>query len=224
MYDALIVVNGDIPNLSLWQDIQYRSLICTDGAALNLLNSALNPDIIIGDMDSISESHPIATVNVLEKRFPRSKILLIEDQNTTDFEKALEYVAAEGLQKVICIGAFGKHADHSIYNLVLLNRFKNVNQLVLLHTVNAERQWIFPLQQRTTLSSQAGDTFSILPLSEATISTTGLQWELTNTVLSQTGKMSVRNVVLNQTLTVECVGNAIGFLTTLAAPQIHHQP
>lgn len=79
MYDALILVNGEIPHQALWQSIPHRVLICTDGAANTLEPSILKPDIIIGDMDSISVSPKI--------RYPEAQIISITDQNTTDFEK-----------------------------------------------------------------------------------------------------------------------------------------
>lgn len=220
MYDALIIVNGEIAPRDDWQDLRYRTLICTDGAVLTLQDLELTPDIIIGDMDSISEGIQNATVNALQMRFPKSKIELIVDQETTDFEKALIYSKENHYQRVLCLGTLGKSADHSFHNLVLLNRYSQSLDLMLLHTFGSSKQWVFSLPSQISIYTQKECLISFFPLPEATLTTQGLKWELNGEQITQKGKSGVRNITRENTINVKCEGQCICFLTAPAPPDI----
>ena len=143
MYDTLILVNGEIPHQALWQSIPHRLLICTDGAANALEQTPITPDIIIGDMDSISDS--------TKRRYPKTEIISIFDQTMTDFEKALLFSEKMNFKKILCLGLLGKSADHSLYNLSLMVRFKNSFEITALSFLENEHQWIFPLRVDTRI-------------------------------------------------------------------------
>lgn len=223
MYDALIVVNGEIPRRELWQGIRYRTLICTDGASLSLQNLALTPDIIIGDMDSISDGTHFATVKALEMRFPKSKIHQIEDQETTDFEKALDFALNQKFQQVICLGALGKSADHSFHNLCLLNRYSQKLNLMLLHTFDTSRQWIFPLFSKTCIHTQKGALISFIPFPQAKLTSEDLKWRLTDSILTQTSQNAVRNITTKELVTVTCEGLCVCVLTAEVLPLVTNE-
>lgn len=220
MYDALILVNGEIPDKEHWLGLPFRLLVCTDGAANILKNFTRTPDIIIGDMDSIAESPQNATLNELKLLFPRSKIISLNDQNSTDFEKALFYAQENKMTTLICVGILGKSADHSVYNLSLLVRFAEDLQLIALSAHDKNCQWIFPLRKKTTVQTLPAQTLSFLAFPEATLSTRGLKWELNETRLTQVHQHSVRNQTLQETIHIEAAGHCLAFLTSFEAPII----
>lgn len=222
MYDALILVNGEIPRQELWQKLPYHMLICTDGAANTLLDPALAPDVIIGDMDSISDGPQNATTEFLKLHFPGSDIISIDDQNTTDFEKALIFSEEKHFKRVLCTGILGKSADHSIYNLSLLSRFGEAFELLALSVAHQECQWIFPLRANTTLHTQANCTLSFVAFPEATLTTKGLKWDLAQSQLSQRKHHSIRNQTVHSTIQVSCQGHCLAFLTSSILPQIEY--
>lgn len=222
MYDALILVNGEIPRQERWHTLPYRVLICTDGAAITLKDLALTPDVIIGDMDSISDTPLNATVDALKLQFPKTEIIGLVDQNTTDFEKALIYSEEKKFQRLVCVGILGKSADHSIYNLSLLARFGGALELLALSVSDTESQWIFPLRSNTILHTEPHHTLSFLAFPEATITTNGLQWELEDTKLTQAKQHSIRNKTLKQTIHIKCQGHCLAFLTSSKAPRIEY--
>ncbi|MBI2791058.1 MAG: thiamine diphosphokinase [Gammaproteobacteria bacterium] len=224
MYDALIVVNGEIPHPKFWKDIPYRTLICTDGAAKSLSDFAIMPDIIIGDMDSISVGTHFSTVEAIQKHFPLSKVLIISEQLSTDFEKALNFAKENNLHNVICLGALGKSADHSIHNLSMLNRYKKVMNLMLMHTFEQSRQWVFLLQENTCITTQKGETLSLFSFENATLSTKGLKWELENTTISHSGQTAIRNMTVDEKIEIKCIGNCLCFLTSDTPPILTNSP
>jgi thiamine pyrophosphokinase len=205
VYDALILVNGEIPSQDLWQSVPYRVLICTDGAANTLQQTDIIPDIIIGDMDSISDSTKI--------RYPQAEIISLSDQTTTDFEKALIFSEKMKYTRILCLGMLGKSADHFVYNLSLLVRFATQLEVIGLNFIDEAPQWIFPLQSKTTIHTLPHQTISFLAFPEATLTTQGLRWELQNTLLTQVKHHSVRNQTLSNEVEINCQGNCLAFLT-----------
>lgn len=224
MYDALIVVNGEIPRLEFWQEIRYRTIICTDGAANTLKDFAITPNIIIGDLDSISVGLSNATVDDVQKHFSATEVFHLSDQQTTDFEKAFHYVLQHKLKKVICLGVLGKSADHTIHNLSVLSRYSKQVEILVLHTFDNTRQWIFPLSQNTRIHTKIGSIISFFPFPEAVLTSQGLKWELTSTLITQQGHAAVRNTVQAENISLHCQQSCLCFLTADAPPAIQHLP
>lgn len=220
MYDALIVANGEIPQFNQWQDISFGKLICTDGAAKALQDLSFQPDIIIGDMDSVVHHDQFMTIKDLQQHFPQSEIHLVQDQNSTDFEKALHFAQNQGWENVLCIGALGKSADHGLHNLLLLAQYHHPINLMLLHLFDNTRQWIFPIEGKARIHTQPNQKLSFFPLPNAILTTQGLQWELQHTGLQQMGASAVRNITRSKTIQIHCEGKCLCFLTSMSAPTI----
>lgn len=210
MYDALILVNGEIPHQALWQSIPHRVFICTDGAANALDSTNLTPDIIIGDMDSIAVSPKI--------RYPHAQIISLHDQNTTDFEKALQFAINMSYKKIICLGILGKSPDHSLYNLSLLIRLGHSLELTALNFHEEKNTWIFPLRPHTQITTHPQAVLSFFAFPEARLSTAGLQWELKQTLLNQQNQHSLRNRALQSTIDIQCEGPCLAFLSENRRP------
>ena len=218
VYEALIVVNGEIPHPSAWRDLSYRTLICTDGAANFLIQTAITPDIIIGDMDSIAVDAQFATANLLQKQFPATQIEQIYDQYLTDFEKALDFVQHNAIQNILCVGALGKAADHMLYNLSLIARCQTKLNIMLLNVFDNEYQWIFLLKPEMCISTTPGTTISFYPFSAATLSTQGLRWDLNKRQLTQVGPGAIRNKVLKEQFSVQSEGIIFCFVISETPP------
>lgn len=114
--EVVILANGEFPTSQFLLDILVNSkfLICCDGAINSLVLRDIEPDLIIGDLDSINEE--------LKHRFA-AKMVQIPNQDTNDLTKAAEWAKEKGFKRIKILGATGKREDHSIANIFLLRRY-----------------------------------------------------------------------------------------------------
>ena len=209
MFDILIVANGNIPPKNTWSDIRYDFLICTDGAAHTLQQFDITPNVIIGDFDSL----PNASL-----RFPISQVEKVDDQNTTDFEKALQFCMKFSNKKIICVGALGGFADHAIHNLSLLLRYSKQLDLCLLNPASEGREWIFKLKPKMRIYTPQKSIISFFPFPEAFLTAPTLEWPLHRTHIKQIGYAAVRNRTTAESTDIECEGECLGFVGTYNYP------
>ncbi len=90
-------------------------IIAADGGTLACKKSGIKPDFIIGDFDSISRD--------LLNQYHDIEIIHIEDQNSTDMEKALNFATSLSPDRLIVLSAFGKRMDHTSANLFFLTEY-----------------------------------------------------------------------------------------------------
>ncbi len=76
----------------------------------------LVPDVIIGDLDSIS-------AEALKEFKSVSKIIRLKRQNDTDVEKCLKYAISHKYDEALLVGATGNRLDHTFCNLGIVLKF-----------------------------------------------------------------------------------------------------
>ncbi len=166
--------------------------IAADGAADHAASFGLQPDAILGDFDSLSDSSRAA--------FPANRFISAPDQDAADSEKAIQYALERGADRIVLLGALGGRLDHTLANLSLLVR----NEPVVDITVREE--WggaaavgtMSPRQFRLT----PGDTISVLPITKAAVvSLKGTKW-LLNRARLEPGSRGVSNVVVSNSVEV----------------------
>lgn len=176
---ALIIVNGELPNKNLLKQLMAKSQvsICTDGAANPLKELDLIPNIIIGDLDSLTEE-------VHEFFAEHSKIIDRPSQYATDFEKAFDYAEEQGFEKVFLTGLKGGRFDHAFSNLSVLKKYTHKFEI---HIFDEDGRGILldaRRQKEVSLNVAKNTTISLLPLPEAQgITTSGLLYPLNNEAL-----------------------------------------
>lgn len=112
-YRTVIVANGAFPThtipLGFLRDAHH--IICCDGAIEHLLAAGIEPDYIVGDLDSLTD----------EMRQTYSAILFHNpDQETNDLTKAVQFCMDRGWMELTILGATGKREDHTLGNMSLL--------------------------------------------------------------------------------------------------------
>lgn len=152
-------------------------LVCADGAANDASELGLEPDLIVGDLDSISTE--------VREKFPE-KLVRIDDQDTTDFDKCLSLVAAP---LIVCIGFTGFRLDHELAALASLA--KHTTNPVLLITryevcFRAPRTLEMPIPENTTVS--------LFPFSSVSARSKGLKWPLDGHELHPSGMIGTSNL------------------------------
>ena len=84
-FNAILCLDGTLPEEDFFKDFTNIPLIAADGAAVKLLKKQVFSDIIIGDLDSFKKL-------AREEDFLKSEIIQIDEQDTNDFEKALKII------------------------------------------------------------------------------------------------------------------------------------
>lgn len=134
-------------------------LVAADGGATHLLQAGLQPQAVIGDMDSITAPAAAAFAGVLHR---------VAEQETTDFDKALRHIAAP---LVIALGVTGGRFDHELAALHVLLRHPD-RRCVVLGTDSLTV--LCPPELLLRLS--AGTVVSLFPLGPVRCASTGLRW------------------------------------------------
>lgn len=165
---TVIVADGTFPThvIPLGYINFAKRIICCDGSAENLVLSGLEPDAIVGDMDSLSEE--------LANKYA-DRIFVDENQDTNDLTKAVTWCTGMGYKDLIIVGATGKREDHTIGNISLLAEYiKEVNV-----TMVTDTGIFLPLQDSAEIGSFPGQQVSIFSINPKTeITTYGLRYPL----------------------------------------------
>lgn len=116
--DALIVASGDIKDYNLLKSVAEKSdfILCADGGADHILKTGLQPNMVFGDLDSISQDalNLIRRKNIPIKKFPSTK-------DSTDTELAIDYLISHKYKEITLMGVIGSRQDHTLANMFLLN-------------------------------------------------------------------------------------------------------
>lgn len=122
---CIVIAAGDL-NIDMIPDYneQTDTVIAVDGGLLycGLLN--IEPNIIIGDFDSIDEEMTKAVV-LIEQKYPEKVIRLKPEKDDTDMLVALKWGLARGFVSFHIYGGLGGRLDHTIANIQCLLYLKN---------------------------------------------------------------------------------------------------
>ncbi|MFO7654882.1 MAG: thiamine diphosphokinase [Candidatus Krumholzibacteriia bacterium] len=128
--------------------------VCTDAAGYPYDHLPVKPHVVIGDFDSL-------TGRILSGR-EGPRFLQVDDQDTTDSEKALLYLESEGFSEAVMVAADGWRLDHTLYNCHLLERFAG-RMRICLATYDADCVRVAP-DDPIAWNLPVNTRFSLLPL------------------------------------------------------------
>jgi thiamine pyrophosphokinase len=190
---VVIVLGGDPPATVLldWRMRTADFSIAADAGMNAFAEAGLEPDLLIGDMDSFNPDEADLVCEIQR----------ITDQGTTDFEKALGCPEARQADEIVVLGGTGGRSDHFLNNLLLaagLPQSQNVlfeGECEILYRVTTER----PL----ALEGLAGQSISFTPVVVCEgVTVTGVRWPLTEASMGPGRQLSQSNVVEAQDLRV----------------------
>ena len=154
----IILADGLFPSSERVQNLlkEAEIIVCCDGAARKLLNFGIEPQYIVGDLDSLSEE--------FKRRFVQ-KIIMNPDQETNDLTKAVEFCISKNWKQIAILGATGLREDHTLGNISLLCDYKKrLDEVVMISDFG-----IFtPVLETTTFKSFPGQQVSIFSLNPET--------------------------------------------------------
>ena len=169
-------------------------IICADGGSRHALALGLNPDLVIGDLDSIAPDD-LRALQRLGCPIERHPV----DKDATDLELALLAAQRLGAAEVMLVAALGGRLDQTLGNLMLM---ANPSFADLHLTLVDGRQIVNVVRDQITISGSAGDTVSALALSpvvEGLTYHTGLRWPLHNATLPFGSTRGISNEMTGDT-------------------------
>lgn len=184
-YKSLLCLNGELPDVTFFKE-NPLPVIAADGAANQLHAIGIHPNIIIGDLDSASAA-------VLET----TPSLHLPCQNSNDFQKTLSYLKDNALLPSIVVGINGGCLDHVLNNI---NIFMGTDCLLYAPPL---RGFVLSAHKKIRINLTLNTKISLLGIPQATVSSTGLKWELNSASLTFPGFTSCYNRVMQETITLE---------------------
>ena len=184
----ILILNGKIPD---WENIlsflkKYDSIICADGAANKIISLGIEPDYILGDLDSIDKKNL--------KKYSR-KIIELKNQNYNDLHKSLLWCKEKNIKTINIIGIDGKRIDHTIGNFsIILDCISFIDITIhtkygVLYTINKERKFKDCYKKNISIfNSKSGNK----------ITTHGLKYNLDNAHLKELYKGTLNEAVENE--------------------------
>jgi thiamine pyrophosphokinase len=182
---ANLILNGHIEPEWLKSRLEGKTdIYCTDGAYNSVKELGIGIEAVIGDMDSIDSAIS-----------PKPKLITMEDQEYTDFEKAIAYLK-EDYSAIDVYCASGKAPDHFLGNLSVGKKYKDKVELMFF---DPGMRYFFA-KKKEELENVKGKTISIMPFPIATgITYSGLQYPLEDADLTLGLKTGVRNKAVEDT-------------------------
>ncbi|MFN6991106.1 MAG: thiamine diphosphokinase [Fervidobacterium sp.] len=159
---ASIILNGAV-NGTMY--ITGELIIAADGGAEELRRRNILPDVILGDMDSISDS----TLEFFEDKEVRIQVYPHE-KDETDLELAIAYAYKHGADEIEILNWHGERIDMILAMIGLMSRYKNI-------TAVSENCEIGVLTEGTHYPKAiVGEMWSFLPLCEADFTISGFKY------------------------------------------------
>ncbi len=189
---TIILADGRYPSHSipLKHIAEADMIVCCDGAVEKLIAHGIEPDAVVGDLDSVSAATK-----------ERYKIILYQDndQETNDLTKAVKWCVSQGIKEVIILGATGLREDHTIANVSLIAEYiKDIK--VTMYTDSGVFE---AFNETVTLRSHPGQQISVFSINpEMCISSRGLRYHLNNLKLTNWWRGSL-NEAQGDSFTIE---------------------
>ena len=194
MLQALIFANGDMADgLMVRRSIAVAHnplIVAADGGARVAQFYGLFPQLVIGDMDSLSqaEQSEFESAGTILQRFPPEK-------DETDLELALYHVIRKGIRWIRIIGGIGDRFDQSLANIYLMGLPELQGHDVQMVAGKQSIRLIYP--GRHQIDGEPDDTISLIPIGGNVqgVRTENLKYPLRNETLRFGPARGVSNVM-----------------------------
>ncbi len=206
MHRILIFANGHLPDLDAARALVRPDdfILAADGGTRHALALGRNPNVIIGDLDSLTfdlrpfdelRASPLTAQGTQVIQFPR-------DKNETDLELALQHAVGMNPDQIIIVGALGGRLDQTLGNLALLS---NVQRSTCNVSLDDGVEETFFCRQQAQVQGRSGDVVSLIPWGAPVegVRTEGLRWPLSDETLYPDKTRGISNELLGGTATVQ---------------------
>lgn len=207
---AVIIASGSQVDINVIKEenIHVDYVICADGGLEKAARLNLIPNIIIGDLDSVNSDvlNYYLNKNVPMLKFPKEK-------DYTDMELAIEHAIEKDFDDIILIGATGTRLDHTMTNILLIEKyFKRGIKIKIIDNNNI----IQMAEQGMELNNRKNSYVSIVPVSDKISGVTlkGFKYPLNDVEVKRGSTLCISNEISEESGSITIKeGNAILFLS-----------
>ncbi len=181
----------DYEKLKLQLEEDYDLVLCVDGGIRHLLPLGLEPDLIVGDLDSAPEQLLAAYKDTPIKTYPREK-------NESDSELALMTIEEAGYETIHMVGFYGSRWDHTLVNFGLLIKYAHLNIQML-----DESNRAFVGRREMVFEGLEGAVISLIPLTTVKgLTISGVKYPLVDVAVACPTSLTLSNEILEDRGTV----------------------
>ena len=180
--------NGEVPIHQETKKVlnNATSFICLDGGADSLNSLGFEPNIILGDLDSIEGSY-------------NCDIIKAEDQSKSDLEKGLIWCIKNNIKNLSLIGFSGCRDDHNLIALFIMLKYAKEVKMTLYSNFSK----VVCVRDQTLFESRPEQTISIISPEEDTyVTTSKLKYPLHKEKLPQFSQ-GLSNVTIGDSFSIE---------------------
>ena len=204
---SLIFIGGDPPHPNVRHHLPLDAfVIAADSGYAHAIAMGFVPHELVGDMDSITavDLTDARDSNILISQFPT-------DKNLTDTEIAIASATARQSTHITVVSGGGDRFDH-VLGMVhsLASCALTINTTLLIGTA---RMSYVSNAHEFQLGTRAGDIISLIPIGgAATVTTTGLQWELNNDTLQSFASRGVSNIATGDSVSISVTDGSLAVI------------
>ena len=164
---VLVITGGPLPR-AIGRLPEADMVIAADQGADNAIALGLTVDLLVGDMDSVSQE-TLAVCNTVAQH--------PVDKEATDLELALAAAVDTGASAVTIVTSAGGRFDHALANLLVA---ASDRWSALKVDLVVDRARVQVVRDKVVLEGRVGEPVSLLTLGGPVsgVSTTGLRWPL----------------------------------------------
>ncbi|MFZ2340283.1 MAG: thiamine diphosphokinase [Bacteroidales bacterium] len=165
---TVILADGSFPvhPVPLMHLRKAEHIICCDGSSRSLYEAGMEPEAIVGDLDSID---PLIADKYSDRLFRNP------EQETNDLTKAVRWCINNRYENIVIVGATGKREDHTVGNISLLAEYARKVTVVMVTDTGT----FTPLLKTGIINTFPGQQISVFSIDPGTeITTAGLKYEL----------------------------------------------
>jgi thiamine pyrophosphokinase len=164
------------------------------------------PDLIVGDMDSLSSSEQLAG-------YPREKIRVYpQDKDETDTEIGLRLFREMAYDRVVLVGGGGGRLDHLLAIVALFEREYHPALWI------TSQEQVEIVERTVEFPAFKGQLISLFPLSQRaeSLESTGLKWELDGLIWNR-GDAGISNRAVSSRIRISVGAGKLLMIKQLAA-------
>ena len=179
-------------------------IVAADGGARKALAVGTMPQAVIGDFDSLDAT--------TKGQLSPDQLIAADDQNLTDFDKALKVIQSP---LILAVGFTGGRLDHelAVYSALIQHRG---NPVIVLGDIDIA----FHLRRPLSLTLPVETRVSLFPMASVRCTTNGLRWPTNHLQFEPWGRVGTSNETISPEITMTPSGP--GMLVILPRSSLAH--